>query len=89
MIAAVNGYSRIVRYLIDGGAVIDMKDNKKSTELMLASENGHIKTVQVLIDNVATDMRYYYERTALMLASKNGKIKTVKALLHQGAFELF
>jgi ankyrin repeat protein len=53
MLAADEGHSDIVRYLILQEAEIDAKNNNDNTALILASANGHTETVRALLHNRA------------------------------------
>ncbi|KAK3716469.1 hypothetical protein LTR37_006365 [Vermiconidia calcicola] len=49
-IAALNGNSEVVSYLIDQGCQIDCANVDKDTPLIDAAENGHVKVVTLLLE---------------------------------------
>ena len=49
-IAALNGNTNVVRYLIDQGCQIDCANVDKDTPLIDAAENGHVEVVRLLLD---------------------------------------
>ena len=48
-LAAVNGYEKLLGYLVINGAKIDAKDRKKKTPLLLACKTGKIRILSLLI----------------------------------------
>jgi ankyrin repeat protein len=57
-----------------------------STPLILASENGHIEIVKLLLDaDAKVSAKRYDNSNALILASQNGYTEIVKLLLDSGA----
>ena len=51
--SALKGHYDIVRYLVDNGADIHLKDKNKSTALYSAETNGHFDIVEYLKDKGA------------------------------------
>lgn len=51
--ASENGYTEIVKYLIQNKAEIDLKHKDGWTPLMLASQNGHVDIVEYLLSKGA------------------------------------
>ena len=51
--AAVNGYKRIVRLLIEHGAKVDTQVGQGLTPLYNAALNGHDEVVRLLVDGSA------------------------------------
>jgi ankyrin repeat protein len=84
------GYMRMVNALIDRGADINAPSAKpeftKTTPLMVASGNGSVEVMRVLlaagakVNQTCTD-----GTTALMLASQNGHVEAIRVLLAAGA----
>ena len=63
-----------------------MQKNDGLSALMLASANGHIEIVKLLLDNRAkVDMQENNGVSALMMASDRGYIEVARLLLEQGA----
>lgn len=66
--------------------LVNCKNKKLETVLILASFGGHAETVKFLIENGAgVDIPDFYGRTALMHASRSGHLDIVKVLLKNGA----
>ena len=53
IIAAENGYTEIVKCLLDKGAEPNLKTKFNYTALMLAASHGHTEIVKILVDNDA------------------------------------
>lgn len=51
--AAKNGYTRIVKYLIEQGANVDEFSSSGATAAYMASQNGHKETVELLVKHHA------------------------------------
>ncbi|MDG2220294.1 MAG: ankyrin repeat domain-containing protein [Rubripirellula sp.] len=85
--AAFNGHTETVKYLIGQGAAIDPPDNKGMTPLIHACTGPFVETVKVLIDagaNVnAKDQNEAF--TPLMTAAALGQPEIVQVLLDNGA----
>jgi ankyrin repeat protein len=81
IVAAENGYTDIVKLLIDSGADVNYKNL-----LITAVKNGHTNIVKLLID-AGADVNYVDPRgdTALILAAFNDRPKIVKLLINAGA----
>src|SRR3972149_4926138 len=79
--ACKHGHIAVVRKLIDQeGADVGAFDNQA---LRLASENGHLEVVRLLLDkgaDVGADDNY-----ALRWASENGHLAVVRLVLGKGA----
>lgn len=86
MYAADNGWSQIIRMLLEHGAPVDAIEKQSWTALMLAASKGHGMAVRVLVhhgaslDKVNTD-----KRSALALAASNGYVNCVSVLKRSGA----
>jgi serine/threonine-protein phosphatase 6 regulatory ankyrin repeat subunit B len=75
-------------YERDGMGEINHHDTNARTALMLASQQGHLEVVKLLLEEGAKDNinpPYQNGQTALMLASQEGHLEVVKLLLQQGA----
>ncbi|KAL8949471.1 MAG: hypothetical protein Q9222_004419 [Ikaeria aurantiellina] len=82
--AVVDGYHDVVKVLLRHG--VDHEDNGRNKALILASEEGHEITVQMLLDHGANaDYRDYLGSTALDFAAPIGHEATVRVLLQHGA----
>ena len=67
---------------------IDSKDNDGCTALMIASENGHVGAMELLISkgsDINTKADHGCGLTALMLASENGHINAIELLISKGS----
>jgi ankyrin repeat protein len=83
MLAALRGYTQVCEQLIAHNADV----NKPGwTPLHYAATGGHVKIVELLLDNHAyIDAASPNGSTPLMLASKYGTIDVVSKLLEAGA----
>jgi len=81
----------VIKLLLDAGANVDEADKPGDTALMVASGNGHVKTVELLIEALAdVNCQYGPEsfgegHTPLMRATKNGHDRVARRLLFAGA----
>ena len=87
MLAAYNGHTGIVDFLLKEGAQPDITDNMNRTALMYASTGPFSETVLALLqagaDPDLTDSEEHF--TALMFAAAEGQSAVVKTLLEHGA----
>ena len=85
--AAFNGDTLNVTQALDQGMPVDQLDKDKNSALMLAAFNGHIETMQTLLDAGAdvTLREGNTSRTALMFAASGPFPSAVKLLLKNGA----
>ncbi|KAL8716183.1 MAG: hypothetical protein Q9220_000088 [cf. Caloplaca sp. 1 TL-2023] len=82
--AVVDGYHDVVKALLRHG--LDHEDNGRNKALILASQEGHEITVQMLLDHGANaDFKDWLGSTALDFAAPGGHEATVRALLQHGA----
>ncbi|MDX5462095.1 MAG: ankyrin repeat domain-containing protein [Wolbachia endosymbiont of Tetragnatha montana] len=85
-IAARSGKLDIVKYFIEQGADVNLKDNNGFTVLHLAAENGHTGVVTALLEKGAkVDEKDANWRTPLHFAVINNHKDIVTALLEKGA----
>ena len=91
MKAAGQGHIEVVRFLVEQGADLDVRNRQDQNALMFAAAGGHLAVVVFLIDRGA-DMSpvgflYSYEYgpyTPLMWAAYNGQLDVVNLLLEYG-----
>lgn len=81
--AAEEGYDSLVSYLLMlDKSNLDVGDINGRTPLLLASANGHMSTVQILLANDSNpDLIDFIGRTPLSWAAANGHISIVELLL--------
>ena len=86
MWAAIKGNLEIVRFLIEVGADIHLKNKYGWTALTEAAGNGHLDTVKLLVESgINIDQQDRFGNTALMWARLNGHFDVVKCLINLGA----
>ena len=86
IVARTAGGPELVQQLLDGGALVDEKDEEGGTALMEVSFQGNTKVAKLLLDHGASvDEKDENENTALLMASYHGHTKVAKLLLDQGA----
>ena len=83
--AAERGYTRLSQAIIEKGADLNIRDDNPclgETPLLLATKNGHIEIVKLLLKHGASvDECDYFRNTALILAAEKGDTEIVKVLL--------
>ena len=91
MKAAGQGHIEIVRFLVEQGADLDIRNRQEQNALMFAAAGGHLAVVVFLIDSGAdvspVGFLYSYEYgpfTPLMWAAYNGHLDVVNLLLDYG-----
>jgi ankyrin repeat protein len=86
MLATAAGHVDVVQTLIVGGADVNAKNDDGSTALMVAAHKGHLKVIEILLDaGVQVNIKDKDDDTALSLAIQKGDSDVVKALLAAGA----
>ena len=81
-----HGYTRMVRFLLDKGANVEVKNIIDRTPLHNAAKKGYSDIVNLLIERGAdVNGKDFFGSTALHEASKEGHLGTVKVLLEKGA----
>ncbi len=85
IVAAQDGYTEIVKILLEKGA--DPNSNKYGESvLIIAAQNNHPKIVKILLEKGADpDLQCINGETALMVAAEEGCIKIVSYLLEAEA----
>ena len=85
--ASRSGYPKSVEFLLEKAPFnIQAAGHSGDTALLLASANGHFKTVKLLLEKGAYIQAADSDGcTALILASENGHFKTVELLLENNA----
>jgi ankyrin repeat protein len=84
--AVVSGQSRVVQFLLDQGADVDLRNAARQTLLHLASSSGHRAIVELLLKRgAAVDARDISGETALYKAAERGYVAVAEVLLAAGA----
>ena len=82
--AASIGDEKACRELLDAG--VELQQHNRFSPLIRAAENGHLRTVRLLIARGAKiNAKSYYGDTALMFAAQNGHTQIVDLLLEKKA----
>ncbi len=86
-LAAIRGYLKVVKLLLDKGAHIHLADKDKKTPLHLAAENGKTEVVRLLLSHNKRDVNTLdsWERTPLHWAARYGHMDIVILLIGDGA----
>lgn len=80
--AALQGDTTAIATALKNGVPVDQIDENSNSLLMLASFDGHLETMQLLLDSGAdVNLRNTMNRTALMFASSGPNPAAVKLLL--------
>ncbi len=94
--AALNDNANLMRYLLSLGLPPDEKDSYGITPLFIASEQGHINTMRVLLDTGASphvrcsipssgSLHVIKQRTPLHAAIFSNSVKAIDLLVNHGA----
>ncbi|KAF6801170.1 ankyrin repeat protein [Colletotrichum sojae] len=85
-LAARNGHTDMVAFLLEQGAEMNTKDSSGYTPLHVAANRGHTEMVAYLIEQKAEmEARDFHSQTPLHLAAAEGNTETVVYLIEQGA----
>lgn len=75
-----------VKFLVENGANIEVKNKDGYTPLIVASWNGHLEIVKFLVEKGANvEAKNDYGDTPLTLASMDGNFEVIKFLIENGA----
>ncbi|XP_067650462.1 ankyrin repeat domain-containing protein 50-like [Haliotis asinina] len=87
MVAAKNGHSQILEFLLRKGANVSQVDNNGDSALHWACSRGHVDIVKHLLSqhNVDIDSRGQFGRTSLMTALFRGHREVADVLVRRGA----
>ncbi|GMH36789.1 hypothetical protein BSKO_04662 [Bryopsis sp. KO-2023] len=86
ILAAANGHSQIVKFLLKHGADIEAKDDLGYTALLEAALWGETEVVKALVKNGAeVDVSSGVGSKPLFVAAKGGHLEIVEVFLHAGA----
>ncbi|RDW62024.1 hypothetical protein BP6252_11457 [Coleophoma cylindrospora] len=84
--SCANGNFRVVKFLVEHQAEVNMKTDDGFTPLYIASQNGHIEVVKFLVEHQAeVNTKTDDGSTPLYVASRNGYIEVVKFLVEHQA----
>lgn len=84
--AASRGKDNVVNFLLDRGAIVDLRNVEGETALLLASLNGHLDTCRTLLDRDAdVSLADRDGWTALHNAASRGHREIVRLLLERRA----
>ncbi|WP_104618359.1 ankyrin repeat domain-containing protein [Brachyspira murdochii] len=86
MLVLENGHLEVVKYLLENGANVNLKNITDVSALILASMDNHLEIVKYLLDKGADiNAKDNYGKTALMYASEKGHSEVAKFLKSKGA----
>lgn len=88
MLSARNSKMDVLKYLLDKNANVNIRDELGYLPLHWATQNGHLDTVKLLIDNDLCDVNSTGSpagATALGIAAMEGKLDIAKYLIEKGA----
>jgi ankyrin repeat protein len=84
--AACQGHPDVVRLLIERGAEVDSRDERRWTPLHFASRYGQLEVSRVLVDHGAdVNARQRYHCIPMPFSAEFGHLRIVKLLLERGA----
>jgi hypothetical protein len=81
------GSVELIKLILEkgGSTLLDKRDVKGSTPLIIAAENGRENVVELLLTDAKVDPNQYTHYTALFLATQNGHYGVCKLLVDAGA----
>jgi uncharacterized protein len=90
VLAAKNGSTNVLEYLLRKGANATASDYEGNNSLHWATENGHLEAMRVLLRVIPIDSRNKKEETPVLYAANKtsyfwSKEKSIKFLLDNGA----
>jgi len=84
--ACTNGYTGVVKFILDAGVSIDSRDGWNTNCMFYAAANGHVDTVRLLLDRgIDVNSSSRKNKTGLIIAAQRGEVDMVRFLLDQGA----
>ena len=84
--ASFGGHLKTVRYLLEQGVGVDVRDTTSDTPLLCATWGGHSDIVQCLLEHGAdADFQNFTQNTPLSLAVSRGHVDIVRVLLEHNA----
>lgn len=85
-LAARNGYLEFVKFLIETGADVNIKEPRRKLPIHVAASSGHADVVKILIEaGSPLDDVDRFGRSPLMWATNGRYVEVVKVLLQAGA----
>ncbi len=84
MIATRCGYKKMIQYLLNNEATIDLKDQYGHTALFFAAAEGHASTVSLLLDRTL-NLNVEDCKRALCAAAINGHLSVISLLISKTA----
>jgi hypothetical protein len=86
LLSARRGNIRLMRDLLEEGALINSRDRQGRTALIEAARTGKLEVCQILIEyGASVNLRDMYDGTALLYSSKAGYQEIINLLLKNGA----
>ncbi|CAM9295943.1 unnamed protein product [Scytosiphon promiscuus] len=86
MCAAVNGYSGVVRALLNKGADVTIVSSEGATALHASAQDGHVTVTKMLVEAGAyLEARSPQGATPLHMAAANGHSRVMRVLIEAGA----
>jgi ankyrin repeat protein len=82
--ASAHGHTATVQYLLDKGAMPNVRNQTKSTPLQLAAQNGHIGSIKLLIkfgDEESVNNQNHHGKTALHFVAEHNNIEMLHLIL--------
>lgn len=86
LIAADREHYPLLKFLLEGGVNVDLRDSNGETALMKAGRNGDLNSAKLLISfNANLDQQDHSGDTALIYATENGHLHLVELFISRGA----